>query len=131
MGQKGAENDENYLKRETVSPYSSAMYGGTVNSSLKPSANNNSQSTEDSHNNINEQLVAKRERTRKNSKTSDLKIDRSTLDQFLKIEREIAAEEANSPIQPLELKAEQLVPDSRSSYASTYVPGVTSHVKKK
>ncbi|XP_069159161.1 uncharacterized protein [Procambarus clarkii] len=92
-----------------VSPYSSAMYGGTVNSSLKPSANNNSQSTEDSHNNINEQLVAKRERTRKNSKTSDLKIDRSTLDQFLKIEREIAAEEANSPIQPLELKAEQLV----------------------
>lgn len=35
-------------------------------------------------------------------------VDRSMLEEYLNIERQIAEEEANNPIQPLELKADQL-----------------------
>lgn len=35
-------------------------------------------------------------------------VDRSMLEEYLSIERQIAEEEANNPIQPLELKADQL-----------------------
>ncbi|XP_069944230.1 DNA repair protein RAD50 isoform X3 [Cherax quadricarinatus] len=41
--------------------------------------------------------------------SKDLRIDRNTLDEFLKIEREIAQVESNNPMQPLELKTDQLV----------------------
>ncbi|XP_050722090.1 myosin-11-like isoform X2 [Eriocheir sinensis] len=39
---------------------------------------------------------------------SNREVDRSMLEEYLNIEREIAEEEANNPIQPLELKADQL-----------------------
>ena len=35
-------------------------------------------------------------------------IDQSMLQKYIEIERQIAEEEANNPIQPLELKADQL-----------------------
>lgn len=35
-------------------------------------------------------------------------VDRSMLEEYLSIERQIAEEEANNPIQPLELKTDQL-----------------------
>lgn len=35
-------------------------------------------------------------------------IDRSMLEEYIEIERQIAEEEANNPLQPLELKADQL-----------------------
>ncbi|KAK7069126.1 hypothetical protein SK128_004111 [Halocaridina rubra] len=38
----------------------------------------------------------------------DVNINRATLEEFLSIEREIAEEETNNPIQPLELKSAQL-----------------------
>ncbi|XP_069944229.1 uncharacterized protein synr isoform X2 [Cherax quadricarinatus] len=44
-----------------------------------------------------------------NENMDNLRIDRNTLDEFLKIEREIAQVESNNPMQPLELKTDQLV----------------------
>ncbi|XP_047492393.1 intracellular protein transport protein USO1-like isoform X2 [Penaeus chinensis] len=38
----------------------------------------------------------------------DVSVDRSTLEAYIKLEREIAEEEASNPLQPLELKSEQL-----------------------
>ncbi|XP_068212071.1 myosin-14 [Palaemon carinicauda] len=38
-----------------------------------------------------------------------IQVDRSTLEKYLQVEREIAEEEQNNPIQPLELKSNQLV----------------------
>ena len=35
-------------------------------------------------------------------------VDKSTLEDYLKIEREIAEAEANNPLQPLDLKSDQL-----------------------
>ncbi|XP_066971540.1 uncharacterized protein synr isoform X1 [Macrobrachium rosenbergii] len=38
----------------------------------------------------------------------EITVDRSTLEEYLQVEREIAEEEQNNPIQPLELKSDQL-----------------------
>lgn len=42
------------------------------------------------------------------SSPQQTEVDRSMLEEYLNIEKEIAEEEANNPIQPLELKADQL-----------------------
>ncbi|XP_042219823.1 uncharacterized protein LOC121864729, partial [Homarus americanus] len=47
--------------------------------------------------------------TQSDQDSKDIMIDRSTLEEYLKIEREIAEEESNNPIQPLELKTDQMV----------------------
>ncbi|XP_069998862.1 uncharacterized protein synr [Penaeus vannamei] len=43
-----------------------------------------------------------------NGSMKNVSVDRSTLEAYIKLEREISEEEASNPLQPLELKSEQL-----------------------
>ncbi|XP_042880258.1 uncharacterized protein LOC122258402 [Penaeus japonicus] len=78
------------------SPHNS-QFMTTNNSSLTMYGNNNNNGSMKNGGEGDEDLNAK-----------EVAVDRSTLEAYIQLEREIAEEEASNPLQPLELKAEQL-----------------------